>query len=170
MEEKVIYTDGRDVTVTESTLKVRNNAYRIKGITKFSLWTIRPERWPGIFVILLGLAALLFGWLGRTPEDVSLTTSNGTINGNILALWVGIGLFAIGVIVLALGHERYAVRISTAEGDKNALVSRKREYVAQIVEALNKAFHFPGQPGYAGTPGVGSNPLSGRPDNYVSIK
>jgi hypothetical protein len=33
------------------------------------------------------------------------------------------------------------VRISTAEGEKNAVVSNKKEYIAQIVNALDNAFY-----------------------------
>jgi len=53
--DKVIYTDGRDVTVTDSTLKVRNHAYKISGITRSTFWPIRPERWPASLLLLLGI-------------------------------------------------------------------------------------------------------------------
>jgi hypothetical protein len=44
---------------------------------------------------------------------------------------------------MGLMKDRYAVRIATAAGEKNVLVSRKKEYIEQIVEALNRAFfHF----------------------------
>ena len=140
--DKIIYTDGRDVTVTDSTLKVRKHSYMINGITKLSMWTIRPERWPGILLILLGLIALFFGWLGYVPSTMNLQTENWIIDSNTLALWVGAGLLLIGILALALSRERYAVRISTAEGEKNAVVSHKREYIAQIVDAMNRAFNF----------------------------
>jgi hypothetical protein len=172
MEDKVIYTDGRDVTVTDSTLKVKNTAYKINGITKLCLWTIRPERWPGVLLMVLGLTALVLGWLGMMPADMNMTTDNGVISGNTLALWVGGALFLIGLLILALTRERYAVRITTAEGDKNALVSPKREYVAQIVDALNKAFNFgSGTTTFAGTSGRGTTYVSDNPDSdYVTIK
>ena len=44
--DNVIYTDGRDVTVTDSTLKVRNHAWKINGIMRSTLWTIKPARGP----------------------------------------------------------------------------------------------------------------------------
>jgi hypothetical protein len=141
-EERVIYTDGHDVTVTDTTLKVKNTSYLINGITRLRMWTIRPDRWPGVLLMLLGLAAMLCGWLGVIPADINMTTDNGTVTGNMLALWIGVALFILGILVLVVTRERYAVRITTAEGDKNALVSTKREYVAQIVDALNKAFRF----------------------------
>jgi hypothetical protein len=138
--DKVIYTDGRDVTVTDSTLKVKNTSYKLSGITKLTLWTIRPERWPGILLLLLGLTAAVLGFMNMVPADMSLQTDNGSVSSNTLAIWVGLGLAIIGILILASAHERYAVRIGTAEGEKNAVVSRKREYIAQIVDAINHAF------------------------------
>ena len=142
VQDKVIYTDGHDVTVTDSTLKVKNTAYSINGITKLYLWTIRPDRWPGVLMMLLGVVALLCGWMGVFPANADVGTGSNTVDSNMLALWVGAGLFLLGIIILAMTKERYAVRIATAEGEKNALVSTKREYVAQIVDAVNKAFVF----------------------------
>ena len=46
----------------------------------------------------------------------------------------------LGLLILTVERERYAVRIATAEGEKNAVVSEKKEYIAQIVEALNEVF------------------------------
>lgn len=138
--DRVIYTDGRDVTVTDSELKVKNTSYHLRGITKLSFWTIRPDRWPGTLLLLLGLAAAVLGFLGLVPADMNMQTDAGVISSNTLALWGGLILAFIGLLVLMLSRERYAVRIGTAEGEKNAVVSRKREYVAQIVDAVHSAF------------------------------
>lgn len=138
--DKVIYTDGHDVVVTDSTLKVKNTSYRLNGITKAAFWTIRPDRWPGVLLMLLGVVAAVCGYMGLVPADWSLQTQSGLVSGNYIALWLGIALFVIGGMVLLLSKERYAVRIGTAEGEKNAIVSRKREYIAQIVDAVHTAF------------------------------
>jgi hypothetical protein len=138
--DKVIYTDGRDVVVTDSTLKVKNASYRLNGITKLCLWTIRPDRWPGILLILLGLIAAASGYLNMLPANLNMDTEDGYLSANTLAMWIGAGLFFIGILALALSKERYAVRIGTAEGEKNAVVSTRREYIAQIVDALHSAF------------------------------
>jgi hypothetical protein len=142
MPDKVIYTDGRDVTVTDSTLKIKNKAYHLSGITKLRMWTIRPERWPGILLMLVGIAAAVCGWLAILPPGMNLQTKNGVLSANVLALWIGAGLFLIGLLAIAFSRERYAVRIATAEGEKNAIVSGKREYIAQIVDAMNRSFNF----------------------------
>lgn len=139
--DKVIYTDGRDVVVTDSTLKVKNTSYSLNGITKLSLWTIRADRWPGILLMLLGLIALACGYMGLFPSSMNMQTDNGVLSANMLALWIGAGLFVLGIIAMVLTKERYAVRIGTAEGEKNAVVSNRREYIAQIVDAINSAFN-----------------------------
>jgi hypothetical protein len=138
--DKVIYTDGRDVTVTDSALKVKNMSYNLSGITKLSFWTIRPDRWPAVLLLLLGLTASVFGFLQMVPPDFNVQTDEGVVSSNSVALWIGIVLALVGLIMLLVAKEKYAVRIGTAEGEKNAVVSRKREYIAQIVDALHSAF------------------------------
>ena len=100
--EKVIYTDGRDVTVTDSALKVKNTSYNLNGITKLTLWTIHPDRWPAIVLLLLGLAAAVLGFMKLIPADINLQTNEGIVSGNTLALWVGIALAVALTLALAL--------------------------------------------------------------------
>ena len=138
--DKVIYTDGHDVVVTDSTLKIKKQSYNMSGITKASFWTIRPDRWPGVLLILIGIIAAVCGYQGLVPAEVALKTDSGVISGSTLAVWIGVALFVIGLLVLIFTKERYAIRIGTAEGEKNALVSTKREYIAQIVDAVHTAF------------------------------
>ncbi len=138
-QDKVLYTDGRDVVVTDSAFKVRNTSYRLNGITKFSFWTIRPDRWPAILLLLVGLALAACGYLNIFPSE-NLGSAASGIGMNLLALYVGLGMMLIGIIALLVSRERYAVRIGTAEGEKNAVVSTRREYIAQIVDALHSAF------------------------------
>ena len=138
--DRVIYTDGRDVTVTDSALKVKSTSYKINGITKLSFWTIHPDRWPGIVLMLLGITAAVVAYMGMFPSQMGVRTDTGLIPANTLWLWVGGFVALVGFLALMLARDRYAVRIGTAEGEKNAIVSRKREYIAQIVDAVHSAF------------------------------
>ncbi len=137
--EQIIYTDGHDVVVTDTQLKVKSTSYRLAGITKFYLWTIRPERWPSILLMLVGLILVVIGFMYVIPSAYNLSTDNGILDINTMAMWVGVGLFLLGIIILAVTRVRYAVRIGTAEGEKNAVVSSKREYISQIVDAIHSA-------------------------------
>lgn len=139
-KDKVLYTDGRNVVVTDSTLKIKNTSYRLNGITNLCMWTIRPHRWPGVLLITLGLLAAVSGYMNLLPSDVNFNMEDGYLGANTLAMYVGGGLILLGLLALAFTKQRYAVRIATAEGERNAVVSSRREYIAQIVDAIHSAF------------------------------
>jgi len=142
--DKILYTDGHDVVVTDSTFQVRKTEYRLNGITKHGLLVLRADRLPGILIFTLGAVLALCGLLKLiSPSMINDVLINGSyVSANTMALWIGLGLALIGIIVMAAVRERYAVRIATAEGEKNAIVSHKKEYIAQIVDALNKAITY----------------------------
>jgi len=142
--DKVLYTDGRDIIVTDETFQVKNHSYRLDGIVKHGLAILHPDRAPGIILIVMGSLIALTGLFQLISSGV---LSNVNIGGSIytantLAQWFGGMLIIIGLLVLVLVKERYAVRIATAEGEKNAVVSHQKEYIVQIVNALNQALGF----------------------------
>jgi hypothetical protein len=59
---------------------------------------------------------------------------------NSLFMIAGIIVFLTGLVIMLKLREKYAVRIATADGEKNVVVSASREYIKQIVDALNRAF------------------------------
>jgi hypothetical protein len=63
-----------------------------------------------------------------------------TIQVDQLLFWSGIVLLALAGTLLLMVHERYAISITTAEGEKNVIVSPQKEYIMQILKALNKAY------------------------------
>ena len=140
--EKVLYTDGHEVTVTDSFFKVRKSLYQLKGITKHGIFIIRPERITPILVLTLGVLMIALGFFHLVPRATipDFTIQAKVMSGNAAALGLGIVFFALGAFWLAFMKDRYAVRIATAEGEKNVVVSRKREYINQILDALNHAF------------------------------
>jgi uncharacterized membrane protein len=138
--EKIIYTDGHDVTVTESEFKVKNHNYNLNGIIKHWLQVIRPYRLPWLVLLGIGAAILIAGLLHLFPITLNFYVGDKYIVFNNLMIWVGAVLGIISIIVLIVSRDRYAVRIATAEGEKDAVVSNKKEYIAQIDGALNKAF------------------------------
>jgi hypothetical protein len=142
-EDKVIYTDGRGVTVTDSTFQVNKTSYRISGITKHGLMIIRPERIPALLLLIVGFIVAIVGILNLLPPGFvpDMEIGGEVVGVNTLAIWVGAAVALFGLIILAVLRERYAVRIATAEGEKNAVVSNKKEYISQIVNALDNAFN-----------------------------
>ena len=142
--DRVIYTDGHDVTVTDSTLQVNKAEYKLSGIIKHGLFILRPQRLPGILMITIGLIVMFAGLLRVIPSTwINDTIINGSaVSGSTIALIVGAFIAFIGVLLLGLIRQRYSVRIATAEGEKDVVVSSRKEYIQQIVDAINSAFNY----------------------------
>ena len=143
-EDKIIYTDGHDVTVTDSTLQVNRMNYKLSGIVKHGLFILRPQRLPGILMITIGLIVMFAGLLRLVPSTWINDTIIGEtlVSGSTIALVIGALIAFIGVLLLGLIRQRYAVRIATAEGEKDVVVSSRKEYIQQIVDALNSAYNY----------------------------
>ena len=140
--DKVLYTDGRGIMVTDSVLKVKHASYRLNGISKHGLLVMRPERLPGLLLLTVGFIVAVVGILNLIPPSVipDMKIDNELVTANVVAIWSGAGLALIGLLILAVTREKYAVRIATAEGEKNVVISSQKEYISQIINALNEAF------------------------------
>lgn len=138
--EKVIYTDGHEVTVTSSDLKVRNTMYKLEGIVKHGLTRLKANRIPGIMLFILGGVIIKLGLSHYFPSSLDMQIGDTLVSSNVFAAWLGVVVALIGTIHIIAQRERYAVRIATAEGEKNVIVSKHKEYINQIVDALNEAY------------------------------
>ena len=144
IQDKILYTDGHDVTITDTLFMVRNMEYRLVGITKHGLHIVKPHRLPGYLLFILGAILLVCGMMNLWPSNVvpAMQFLERTISGSAIVIGAGAFLAVIGILIIGLLRERYAVRIATAEGEKDVIVSSQKEYVNQIVNALNRAFNF----------------------------
>jgi hypothetical protein len=140
--DKVYYTDGHEVTVTSSTLKVHNKEYMLPGITRHGLSTLKPQRAPGLLLFVIGMLIVVIGVYKLIPpgylQNVLIMDRWVTIND--WAILGGALIALAGLLVATLVKTKYAVRIATAEGENDVVVSKHREYIRQIIEGLNKAF------------------------------
>ena len=138
IEGSVIYTDGHRVKVTPYQFIVGKVEYLLEGIIKIRFLTIRGNKWPGIFLAVVGVIGFVCGWLGLFYRE-AVYAGDTLLNLNQIAIYAGGALFLIGLIWLIIVRDKYTVRITTAEGDKDAVVSRKKDYIQQIVNALYQA-------------------------------
>lgn len=137
--ENVLYTDGHDVTVTDSVLQVRKKWYSLNGITKHRFSIIAPARLPSILLMTVGALLSIGGTANLITPGIS-DVFGLPLTPNELSLCLGIFLLLLGARMMWSQHERYAVSITTSEGEKDVVVSRHKEYIMQIVHALNEAF------------------------------
>jgi hypothetical protein len=148
--EKVLYTDGHEVTVTDTFFKVKNSLYQLKGITHHTLLIVHPRRVAPFMILLIGIILIILGAMhlvpnslipGFEPLSISVTSARSfQVSLNTAAIAVGSLIVLISLLVLQMLKDRYAIRIATAEGEKNVIVSPRKEYISQILDALNKAF------------------------------
>lgn len=139
--EEIFYTDGQDVVVTLSTLQVKDRFYLLKNVKKHSMAILQPARIPGLIMFVLGVALTIVGMANSIPADVvgAININGKMTDANTIAQWGGIGVTILGLVFTILLRERYAVRIATEEGEKDAVVSTHREYIREIIDALNRA-------------------------------
>jgi len=142
--DSIIYTDGRDIKVTTSQFIAGETNYLIDGIVNARTNFIRAKTGSAIILTVVGLLAIAAGYfhLFRTSQVDSLYLGTMVLTPNRIAAIAGLILVVIGVLWIALSHHRYAVHITTAEGEKEPVVSTKKDYVNQIVSAINKALNL----------------------------
>jgi hypothetical protein len=139
--ENVLYTDGHNVKVTTHKFIVGRVAYLIDGILNARIQMIHGNVAGAIILLLLGIAAALGGYFHYfSGEQIDgLAIGSWVFTYNRLAMLAGGFFMLCSLVWLLTSHNRYAVHITTAEGEKEPIVSTKKDYVAQIVKALNKA-------------------------------
>jgi len=136
------YTDGHQVTITDSGIKVKKTLYRLNGISRHGLSIISPPRIPFLVFIGLGTCLFIMGAMNLVPSTWNTYVHIFSFSFLVVSLLMtgGVVLVLTGIFIMLRVREKYAVQIITAEGEKNVVVSRSREYVIQIVDALNRAF------------------------------
>ncbi|MEO5569742.1 MAG: DUF6232 family protein [Bacteroidia bacterium] len=139
--EPTIYTDGRDVKVTPTEFTAGKKSYKLEGIVDASMNLIRASLVPALLMLLIGIAILATGLLHMySPERIdSLSSGTVIITVNRLAVFGGVLFFIIGILLTFKTRDKYAVHIVTAEGHKEPIISKKKDYVAQIVKAIQHA-------------------------------
>lgn len=143
--EDIIYTDGKHVTITESALEVKNSIYSLISIRKHGLSVLRGAKFPGIALAVLGTAMVVLALFNAMPFGLNVYENDSYVGPNTIALWIGGAMAAIGILIVLMARERYAIKIETPEGEENVVVSERKEYIVQILNALNEAFRRTGK-------------------------
>lgn len=114
--EITFYQDPQ-VTVTQSRYVTNSKTYAMRNISSVHIFEIIKSK-------KLPIALVLIGFLMALSESMRV---------------IGIVILAIGVTLLIVIKNEYAVRISTNSGEANSLVSKDKIYIEKIVNALNDA-------------------------------
>jgi hypothetical protein len=143
--DKIFYTDEQHhVIVTDSTFVVKDKAYNIFAIRDHIIREIKPVPLAGLFITSIGAILALAGMFqfGSFEFIPQVTVLGRTISAYWWVVLAGAFLLFAGLLMIVMVRPKYALHISTAEGEDDVIVSPKREYVKQIIDALNRAFMF----------------------------
>lgn len=139
--ETTIYTDGHGVIVTNAEFIAGKTSYRLQGIVSASTAVIKASVAPAILLILFGIGGIVTGLLHFYSHSQIDVISNGPLimTANRVAFILGFIFLICGIVWSSRIRDRYAVHIVTAEGHKEPIVSTRKDYVNQIVTAIQKA-------------------------------
>ncbi|MFZ5973341.1 MAG: DUF6232 family protein [Bacteroidota bacterium] len=138
---KVLYTDGHQVTITDSVFQVKGNRYRLDGIIRHTCLVLPPRRVPVLITIALGVVFMALGVFNSVPPQLisHLELGNLVVSARGLSLVFGAATLMAGIAFLIASKEKYSVHILTAEGEKAVVVSKQKEYIEMIGDALARA-------------------------------
>lgn len=125
MEEINFYNDSL-VTVTSSRIVMPNLTFALRNISSVRNHSIAPSHGGDIILIIIGLLIAMTGFcVGK--------------GGGIIAGIIGLGLIAFGIYLYMNKKPTYFVYLGTNAGEQKGIESKDKEYVDNIVKAINEA-------------------------------
>lgn len=137
-EKQFEYRDDQGVTITGLSLCVRQKLYPLEYISDCGESFLRPNRKPGIFLMMLGVGAGLMGlseW--STPEPL-LTTMGITFSHVEFVIMVASLILILSFIQLLFQPKRYIVWINFEGREFHVVESRNKNYIKKISSILSR--------------------------------
>lgn len=140
-KEEVLFSDGRKVVVTTHELIVDHARYLLKGIEKVRVHFVRHFKFPPITILAAGVISVILGLSGAFTKVhfEELYIGDMLITPNVLAVIIGLTMVLLSMLWLSILHNEYVVVITTNDGDKIPLTSKRKAYIQPIVTALKSA-------------------------------
>lgn len=142
MDNSIIYTDGHGVKITDSTFYVHRQSYSLEGIKEIKLLKVPSSKATGVILFIIGFVFMLLGSLDTLGELAYETNNNIiVINADMIAIIAGVLLVVTAIFISIFTKSKYAVKITTTEGERRPLESKNKEYVVHVVNSLKKAYY-----------------------------
>ena len=132
--EPTYYSDEKGVRITPTRLIIGSSTYAMANISSIKTATGDPSRWAGIVMALFGLFFIGLGFV--------VMSLGGSVSVTVFAAIVflmGIAVLGGGIAWAVLVKPTYHLRISSASGETDALMSKDKDYIAHVATALNEA-------------------------------
>jgi uncharacterized membrane protein YvbJ len=114
-KEITLYSDNKGVKITNTRAIFRNKTYVMTNISSISIGYKKPNWLPAIVVLLFGMACLF------------------------ISPFLGFIVLIIGCVIFYFTKGEYSVRITSASGETDAFSDKDKEYIQNIVTAINEA-------------------------------
>lgn len=115
VQEKIFFKDD-NVAVTQARYIANSKTYAMRNISSVSLFVLKSNYTLETILVIIGAIVLISG-----------------------TFIVGAIISVIGLLLIVFKKDEYSVRISTNSGETNSLISKDKDYIQKIVNALNEA-------------------------------
>lgn len=115
--EEVSFFQNDKVIVTQSRFIVESTVYKIQDISSVKVGVTKNYTRIKIIIMVIGFLLMFFR------------------DGRI----AGIAIFSVSFLSLYLLQDEFSVRIRTGNNEINGLKSKDRQYIEQVVKAVNTA-------------------------------
>jgi hypothetical protein len=115
--EEVSFFENNTVIVTQSRFIVESKVYEIKKISSVKVGLTKNYTRIKIILMVIGFMLMFF-------KDFRIA---------------GIVTFAVSFLSLYLAQDQFSVKINTGNRETDGLVSKDKEYIEQVVKAINMA-------------------------------
>ncbi|MEW2922908.1 DUF6232 family protein [Muricauda sp. ANG21] len=123
MENEKIFFRDTNVLVTQSRVVIFNKTYSLGNVSSVDM-LVKHKTGTKFF----SLSLLIIGLLGIFNEVYGL----------------GVFSIAIAALLFFFMKDEFIVRISSNSGENNALISKNKDYVQQVVNAISEAIIYRG--------------------------
>ena len=128
-QDDLTYYEDEEVAISPGVAILGDRTYSLSDVASVSLEYKPASRMP----------SLLLAAFGALVAVTALADVWGDPVMGIVVTACGLALLGLGTLLAATAQPRYIVRVNTAAGEEDALVSPNQERVERIAQAIRKA-------------------------------
>jgi hypothetical protein len=129
-------TNNRQVFVSSERVIIGTATYATANITSVDIKRIPPNWGPAIGVGIFGALIALCGGSVAAAADAANGSSGG---GAAVAVIIGLIVIGLAIWIAVNTKEQFALVLTTAGAEKQALVSKSRSDIENIIGDINRA-------------------------------
>ena len=120
-----VYLSSPNATVTKTRAIIADKTYTMGLIGSVEMATVKPNQTVPSLLILAGIVMAVVWFTVR--------------EGMAFCGVIGVLLVLIGIVSSRYRREQHAVRVTSASGEVDALLSEDKESIQTVVDAINRA-------------------------------